>query len=75
MSQRTKGHLVSQGGLRGHSVGDVFPFIVFAEGTYDTLVWKVRYPCGKHSKNGLVSAQHAFDLAFHLKHLWLVGSL
>ena len=42
----TQGHLGSNGGLRGHSVGDIFPYIVFAEGKLDNLKYKIRTPDG-----------------------------
>lgn len=40
----TAGHLASNGGIRGHSAGDVFPFIVV--GTGDDL-WHVQLPDGR----------------------------
>lgn len=45
----TKGHISGQGGLRGHSVGDIFPYIVFAQGNPHVvggLRWRIRKPDG-----------------------------
>lgn len=42
--QSTSGHLSANMGIRGHSAGDVFPFIVV--GTGDDL-WHVQLPDGR----------------------------
>ena len=44
----TKGHCEGNGGLRGHSVGDIFPARVVAMGSPhdNTLQWYVAYPDG-----------------------------
>ena len=42
----TKGHLASNGGLRGHSVGDVFPVIISYAGKLDNLKRYVTAPDG-----------------------------
>lgn len=60
--QSTKGHLASNGGLRGHSVGDTFPFIPFMQGTE----YCVRHPDGTITK-GCVSWHDAECEALHLK--------
>lgn len=39
--EQTKGHTADGSGLRGHSVGDVYPYIVFAKGTSDRIRWHV----------------------------------
>lgn len=62
----TKGHLACNGGLRGHSVGDTFPFIVFAQGTMDGLVWRIRCPNGE-VLGEYPSAQYAEDIALSFK--------
>lgn len=36
---QTIGHRASQPGLRGHSVGQLFPFTVIARGCGDALMW------------------------------------
>lgn len=59
----TAGHLASNGGLRGHSVGDVFPFIPFLKG-FDNYC--VRHPSGAITE-GLDSWQQAENEAHHLK--------
>jgi hypothetical protein len=40
----TRGHLSDNGGLRGHSAGDIFPFII--AGTGDDK-WHVQLPDGR----------------------------
>lgn len=42
----TAGHLACQGGLRGHSVGDVFPYVPYFKGKYGEQVW-VHCPSGE----------------------------
>lgn len=41
MSNETKGHLANNGGLRGHSVGDLYPLSVTWIGTYEHGGWRV----------------------------------
>lgn len=65
--QLTKGHLASNGGLRGHSVGDSFPFIVFARGSFDDIEWCVKSPSGVIVESGLESASQAESMAIHHK--------
>lgn len=43
---RTAGHLSCQGGLRGHSVGDVFPYVPYFKGVDGKQVW-VHCPNGE----------------------------
>ena len=45
--QTTRGHLQSNGGLRGHSVGEHFPYVVFAQGPFDNIRWRVKCPDGR----------------------------
>lgn len=42
----TKGHVAGNGGLRGHSCGEVFPFVIYAQGTFDDLWYWVLQPNG-----------------------------
>lgn len=44
--QATKGHVAGNGGLRGHSCGEVFPFVVYQRGTPDDLYHWVLQPNG-----------------------------
>ncbi len=39
--EQTRGHTADGGGLRGHSVGDFYPYIVYATGPADDLHWHV----------------------------------
>lgn len=43
---QTRGHLASNGGLRGHSVGDTFPVILSMVGKFDNLKHLVTAPDG-----------------------------
>lgn len=43
---QTSGHLASNGGLRGHSVGDFFPVILAMVGKFDNLKHLVTAPDG-----------------------------
>ena len=43
----TKGHLSSNGGLRGHSVGPYFPVVLSQIGTFDNLRQLVITPTGQ----------------------------
>lgn len=62
----TIGHLESNGGLRGHSVGEHFPFVVFAQGTFDAIRWRVVCPDGQ-DKGSFRSAKVAGEYARYLK--------
>lgn len=42
----TSGHLASNGGIRGHSAGAVFPFVVYQQGTPSELYHWVLQPNG-----------------------------
>lgn len=36
MTNLTKGHLAGSGGVRGHSAGDIFPYIIMIVGSFNT---------------------------------------
>lgn len=66
----TKGHLASNGGLRGHSVGESFPYIVVAQGNPNSpegIKWNVRAPHGLNVAEGYDTAQQAEDVAMEHK--------
>lgn len=42
----TSGHLADNGGIRGHSAGPVFPFVLYSQGTPDELYHWVLQPNG-----------------------------
>jgi len=42
-----KGHLTNNGGLRGHSVGDIYPWRVMISGKIDALKYWVVNPSGR----------------------------
>ncbi len=47
MKNLTSGHLLNNGGLRAHSVGDIYPWRIMATGTANDLVWWVINPAGE----------------------------
>lgn len=44
--QNTKDHCAGNGGLRGHSVGGVFPCVIYQKGIPGAITWWVRQPNG-----------------------------
>lgn len=44
---KTLGHWQDNGGLRGHSTGDFYPWRIMAKGTFRDLKWFVISPTGK----------------------------
>lgn len=42
----TKGHLANNGGIRGHSAGEFYPYRIMAQGKLDSLTWWVINPNG-----------------------------
>lgn len=42
----TAGHRSDQMGIRGHSAGPVFPFVLYAQGTFDALGYWILQPNG-----------------------------
>ncbi|QBZ71519.1 hypothetical protein [Escherichia phage Lidtsur] len=56
----TRGHLAGNGGLRGHSVGGVFPCVIYATGNIHAAppVWNFKSPDGvEHT--GFISYEDA----------------
>lgn len=49
----TKGHCAGNGGLRGHSVGGVFPCVIYGKGTFENFTYWVKQP------NGVDAGPHA----------------
>lgn len=46
MTTKTSGHLSNNGGIRGHSAGDFYPYRVMIQGTFDNLKYHVINPQG-----------------------------
>lgn len=66
----TIGHSARHGGLRGHSVGDIYPFIVRAEGPVEgQLIWRVTHCDGWTSDHEFTSAAAAYKHAANLKEI------
>lgn len=64
---KTSGHLKSNGGIRGHSAGDIFPFIVLAVGKPDHLLWRIKKPNGELMASRFCTAWRAHEVALYTK--------
>lgn len=42
----TAGHLADNGGIRGHSAGPAFPFVIYAQGEFSALTYWILQPNG-----------------------------
>lgn len=62
----TKGHLLNNGGIRGHSAGDIFPYRIMLQGELHALKYWVINPQG-HKLYPYATAQGAHALAEILK--------
>lgn len=66
---QTIGHSARYGGLRGHSVGDIYPLMVVGKGTMDSLSWWIMDPTGESVGNphgntvGFASSSEAYTAA------------
>lgn len=63
---RTRGHCAGNGGLRGHSVGGVFPCVIFQRGNPESLTHGFRSPDGVEH-GGFAS----YDDAYLAAGIWL----
>lgn len=54
--QSTAGHCSGNMGLRGHSVGDVFPVVVYQRGTPGFITHWLRLPDGRD-----IGPYHSYD--------------
>lgn len=52
----TAGHCAGNGGLRGHSVGDVFPVVIYQRGTPGFITHWLRLPDGRD-----IGPYHSYD--------------
>lgn len=66
--EQTKGHTADGSGLRGHSVGDVYPYIVYAKGIPGNLRWHVMHSGGWHCQADWPTAKQAYEWAAICKH-------
>jgi hypothetical protein len=64
----TKGHIATNGGIRGHSAGDAFPFTVVAKGA--SPIWVVRLPNGTYMEREHTTARNAEHEAVQMKLLY-----
>lgn len=70
MQTQTLGHLVSNGGSRAHSAGDVFPFRIMAQGKFTDLKWWVINPQGNKVGIGWSSSATAYRFAKAVHSQW-----
>ena len=63
MQTTTAGHLSSNGGIRGHSAGDFYPYRVMVQGTMDNLRYWVIDPSGHKLYEGYDTAEQACGMA------------
>ena len=66
----TSGHLASNGGVRGHSAGEFFPFVVMGQGTPENMKWFVIKPNGEKLGKGHVKVATAHKAARMAHGLW-----
>ena len=59
----TSGHLSNNGGVRGHSAGDIFPWRILITGTFDNLKYWIVNPAGKRSNTPYTSTKEAYAWA------------
>lgn len=67
--QTTSGHLSNNGGLRGHSAGEIFPWRVLITGTFDSLKYWIIAPNGKQCNTPYDTAKNAYGMAGVFKEL------
>lgn len=70
MKTITSGHLNNNGGIRGHSAGEIFPFRVMAQGKLDALVWHVIKPNGEKLGRGQTNITSAYKVAHLAFNIW-----
>ena len=71
MSTTTSGHLSGNGGVRGHSAGEFFPFMIMAQGTPDALRHYVIKPNGEKLGSGHINRANAFRVASFAYAMWV----
>ena len=79
--EQTRGHTADDSGLRGHSVGDFYPYIVYATGPIDNLRWCImkagepfpENPVGWHTARQACEWARIFKQADELG-TWLAAS-
>ena len=67
---KTSGHLVNNGGIRGHSAGEFYPWRVMAQGTANNINWHVVRPNGQKTDYSYKSASEAVHCARLEFKLW-----
>ena len=69
MTTSTSGHIDTNGGIRGHSAGEVFPWRVMGQGNNDSLKWWVISPQGHKVGIGFDTTAAAYRSARALKRM------
>ena len=59
----TSGHLSNNGGIRGHSAGDIYPWRIMGQGTLNALKYHVIAPNGKKYNTGYTTTTQAMAAA------------
>lgn len=63
MQTTTSGHLSTNGGIRGHSAGEIFPWRVLITGPMDNLKYWVVNPAGRKCNEPYASYKAAYGMA------------
>lgn len=66
---KTSGHLAINGGLRGHSAGEIYPWRIMGQGLLTSLKWHVIAPNGKKINTGYTTPAQAMQAARVFKEL------
>lgn len=67
MDKRYTGHGARTGGLQGHSVGDLYPYTLMAQGRPESLTWFVMDTRTGNLSRGFRTASEAQAQAVSLK--------
>lgn len=67
---KTSGHLANNGGIRGHSAGEFYPFRVIAKGKLNAIRWHVVKPDGTLCEASYTVVGDAFITARLLHSVW-----
>ena len=69
MQTTTAGHLSNNGGIRGHSAGEFYPYRVMVQGTLDNLRYWIINPQGDKCSGGYSTAHMACEFALIFKEM------
>lgn len=69
MNTKTSGHLSTNGGIRGHSAGTIYPWRIMITGTFEALKYWIIAPNGKQCNAPYNNAKTALGMAAIFKDL------